>query len=247
MLRILAEEGLETAGVLAAAGLRKGAGAARHGDAGAGIRGSARCGSDRLSARSVAAHRVALSPAQSAASSACAAHRARSGEMAETSPAHAPDYSLARITPIHQHGALVGHEIDIRTWPTCCATHRLSRYRRLTTVLRDVWNAAPIGRTRRCPAIAGRAWRGLRALRVRRRPHGHTERRAQRGSSLLSDEALHAAYLAECRSIWVRGAKDDLVDMLARSLTGAMAVYPSAPAAEPGWSAPCSAACRIAA
>lgn len=143
------------------------------------------------------------------------------------------DYSLARSQPIRSRGMLVGAEFDASEADE--ALREFSLYRDLgamTTALRDVWNDRfPISQIE---VALPRPVRGNFTL-------GHqaivfdADRTAITWDGKLSkallyygDEVLHAAYLAECRlKARLRGAKDELVDMLARGLTRGTGEMPS--------------------
>lgn len=143
------------------------------------------------------------------------------------------DYSLARIQPIQSLGAFVGHEIDVSDVPE--ELREFTAYRDLgaiATALRDVWHDRfPISRIE---VALPRPTRGDFTV-------GHqsitfdADRTAITWDGELSkahlyygDEVLHAAYLAECRvKARVRGAKDELVDVLVQNLTRACGATPS--------------------
>jgi AraC-like DNA-binding protein len=247
MLRILAEEGLETAGVLAAAGFAEGVPALPGTVTPAQEFAVQRAFVEATGYRPDLWLRTGLRyhlPNYGELGLALLT-APDLGEMAETSAgARDLDYSLARITPIHQHGALVGHEIDIHD--VADVLRDFTAYRdigALTTALRDVWNGRfPIGRIevalpRPSQGELGEACEPFVFDADRTAITWNGEHSAAR--LYYSDEVLHAAYLAECRlKARVRGAKDDLVDMLARSLTGGTGSIPSlgALAAEAGMS-----------
>ncbi len=156
------------------------------------------------------------------------------GEMIETSGSTRElDYSLARNQPIRAHGALVGQQIDVDE--VAEPLQEFTVYRDLgamATALRDVWNGRfPISRIE---VALPRPTRGDFVLGYQYVAFD-ADRTAITWDSAVSqahlyygDEVLHAAYLAECRlKARVRGAKDDLVDMLAVSLTRGTGEMPS--------------------
>lgn len=167
------------------------------------------------------------------------------GELVETAAVTRDlDYSLATIRPITERGALAGQAVEVDAVPE--PLREFTAYRDLgavVTALRDVWNGRfPI---RRIEVALPRPTRGSFTVLEQEIVFG-ADRTAITWDSAHSaehlyygDEVLHAAYLAECRvKAKVRGARDDLIDMLAKSLTRGSGTAPSLPrlAAEAGMS-----------
>lgn len=156
------------------------------------------------------------------------------GAMMETSAGTRElDYSLARIQPIRRLGALVGQEVDVGD--VAEPLREFTAYRDLgaiATALRDVWNGRfPISRIE---LALPRPTRGEFAVGYQEivfdadRTAITWDGEHSKAHLYYGNEVLHAAYLAECRlKARVRGAKDDLVNMLAQSLTRGTGDMPS--------------------